>query len=339
MSCSIARCARRWRRITSAGSISRSTWKRCGGGGAVRRRARFFRLSIVRVPGEVSGHGPSTRFEITRQGETIDFVVRANAFLHHMVRNLVGTLVYVGKGKHPPGLGEGAVAPARTAASRRRPSARRPVSGEHRIRYEVGTSGGIVRTRIKICASPPGGRRARPRRRRRRRDRPRVLSAQPALSLASARAEIRHALPPYVQPVALFVNAEPHGAAGVGRVRRRCCSSTAKRNPRGAAVRLPYQRAARKAGLDLLDSRPVSRAAAWLLDSHVEEYGGAGRRLRLVAVPAASPSAVLSGRAARVPEVAGIRRCDPWAVDVSTRSESARASRTPRKIAAFIAGR
>jgi tRNA pseudouridine38-40 synthase len=32
----------------------------------------------------------------------IDFVVRANAFLHHMVRNLVGTLIYVGKGKHPP---------------------------------------------------------------------------------------------------------------------------------------------------------------------------------------------------------------------------------------------
>lgn len=34
--------------------------------------------------------------------ERIDFVVRANAFLHHMVRNLVGLLVYVGKGKHPP---------------------------------------------------------------------------------------------------------------------------------------------------------------------------------------------------------------------------------------------
>jgi tRNA pseudouridine38-40 synthase len=29
-----------------------------------------------------------------------DFV--ANAFLHHMVRNLVGCLVYVGKGRHPP---------------------------------------------------------------------------------------------------------------------------------------------------------------------------------------------------------------------------------------------
>jgi len=40
--------------------------------------------------------------EIEARGARIDFVVRANAFLHHMVRNLVGTLVYVGKGKHPP---------------------------------------------------------------------------------------------------------------------------------------------------------------------------------------------------------------------------------------------
>ena len=41
-------------------------------------------------------------FEIQQTGKGIDFLVRANAFLHHMVRNLVGTLVYVGKGKHPP---------------------------------------------------------------------------------------------------------------------------------------------------------------------------------------------------------------------------------------------
>jgi tRNA pseudouridine38-40 synthase len=40
--------------------------------------------------------------EIERRGERIDFVLRANAFLHHMVRNIVGTLLYVGKGKHPP---------------------------------------------------------------------------------------------------------------------------------------------------------------------------------------------------------------------------------------------
>jgi tRNA pseudouridine38-40 synthase len=40
--------------------------------------------------------------EIEAHGERIDFVLRANAFLHHMVRNIVGSLVYVGKGKHPP---------------------------------------------------------------------------------------------------------------------------------------------------------------------------------------------------------------------------------------------
>jgi len=40
--------------------------------------------------------------EIERVGERIDFVISANAFLHHMVRNIVGTLVYVGMGKYPP---------------------------------------------------------------------------------------------------------------------------------------------------------------------------------------------------------------------------------------------
>jgi len=42
------------------------------------------------------------RIQIERVGERIDFSITANAFLHHMVRNIVGTLVYVGKGKHPP---------------------------------------------------------------------------------------------------------------------------------------------------------------------------------------------------------------------------------------------
>jgi len=39
---------------------------------------------------------------VERFGDRIDFAIRANAFLHHMVRNIVGTLVYVGKGKHRP---------------------------------------------------------------------------------------------------------------------------------------------------------------------------------------------------------------------------------------------
>ncbi|MDO8349987.1 MAG: tRNA pseudouridine(38-40) synthase TruA [Gallionella sp.] len=42
------------------------------------------------------------KLAIYRVGEMLVFDVSANAFLHHMVRNLVGSLVYVGKGKYPP---------------------------------------------------------------------------------------------------------------------------------------------------------------------------------------------------------------------------------------------
>jgi tRNA pseudouridine38-40 synthase len=41
--------------------------------------------------------------EIAASGDRIELTIRANAFLHHMVRNIVGTLVYVGKGRHAPG--------------------------------------------------------------------------------------------------------------------------------------------------------------------------------------------------------------------------------------------
>ena len=39
---------------------------------------------------------------VERRRDLIAFTFRANAFLHHMIRNLVGSLVYVGAGKHPP---------------------------------------------------------------------------------------------------------------------------------------------------------------------------------------------------------------------------------------------
>lgn len=43
-----------------------------------------------------------TRAEVSRQGEFFVFDFAASAFLHHMVRNLVGSLVHVGKGAAPP---------------------------------------------------------------------------------------------------------------------------------------------------------------------------------------------------------------------------------------------
>ncbi len=40
--------------------------------------------------------------DIVRRGDYVIFELCANAFLHHMVRNIVGCLVQVGTGKHPP---------------------------------------------------------------------------------------------------------------------------------------------------------------------------------------------------------------------------------------------
>ena len=40
--------------------------------------------------------------DVARQGDMLVFDFRGSAFLHHMVRNIVGALVMVGKGKEPP---------------------------------------------------------------------------------------------------------------------------------------------------------------------------------------------------------------------------------------------
>jgi tRNA pseudouridine38-40 synthase len=43
-----------------------------------------------------------TCIELERRGNYVIFDFCANAFLHHMARNIVGCLVYVGKGRYPP---------------------------------------------------------------------------------------------------------------------------------------------------------------------------------------------------------------------------------------------
>ena len=43
-----------------------------------------------------------TTLGIAAMGDHIRFDFCANAFLHHMIRNIVGALVYVGAGRHPP---------------------------------------------------------------------------------------------------------------------------------------------------------------------------------------------------------------------------------------------
>jgi len=58
------------------------------------------------------------RADIAREGDMLLFDFRASAFLHHMVRNFVGTLIAVGKGKQSPEwVGELLVSRDRTRAA------------------------------------------------------------------------------------------------------------------------------------------------------------------------------------------------------------------------------
>ncbi len=41
--------------------------------------------------------------DIRQQGEYFEFIFTANAFLHHMIRNIMGALVYIGQGRQPSG--------------------------------------------------------------------------------------------------------------------------------------------------------------------------------------------------------------------------------------------
>jgi phosphoribosylanthranilate isomerase len=164
---------------------------------------------------------------------------------------------------------------------------------------------------------------------------PRFLSVDRAL-------EIRDALPPFVQTVALFVNPDAAQVAQVmGRLRPAMLQFHGEETPRFCdEFGLPYIKACRvKPGVDLLEYlRPFSRAAAWLLDSHVEEYGGVGESFDWSLAPAVRERPlVLSGGLVPGNVAEAIRRVRPWGVDVSSGVESAKGIKDAVKIAAFVA--
>lgn len=160
------------------------------------------------------------------------------------------------------------------------------------------------------------------------------------LSLDWAR-ELRNELPPFVMPVALFVNPS---AAEVYSVLERVRPAMLQFHGEEAPVfcaqfGVPYVKACRvRPGVDLLEYlRPFSGAAGWLLDSHVEEYGGVGESFDWSLVPAErSHPVILSGGLSRGNVGEAVRRVRPWAVDVSSGVESAKGIKDAAKIAAFI---
>jgi phosphoribosylanthranilate isomerase len=153
--------------------------------------------------------------------------------------------------------------------------------------------------------------------------------------------EIRDALPPFVQAVALFVNPDAAQVAQVlGRVRPSMLQFHGEEAPEFCAqFGVPFVKAVRmKPGVDALEYlRRFPRAAAWLFDSHVPEYGGVGESFDWALVPAAERPVILSGGLSPANVAAAIRRVRPWGVDVSSGVEAAKGIKDAAKIAAFMA--
>jgi phosphoribosylanthranilate isomerase len=163
---------------------------------------------------------------------------------------------------------------------------------------------------------------------------PRFLSAERAR-------EIRDALPPFVQTVALFVNADAAQVSQViGSVHPAMLQFHGEESPEFCRqFGLPYVKACRvKRGVPALEYlRPFSGAAAWLFDSHVPEYGGVGESFDWSLVPATDKPVILSGGLSQANVAEAVRRVRPWGVDVSSGVESAKGIKDAGKIAAFIA--
>jgi phosphoribosylanthranilate isomerase len=155
----------------------------------------------------------------------------------------------------------------------------------------------------------------------------RCVSIELASQLASR-------LPPFVTPVALFVNAPldlvhsvvqavPHVMLQFhGDENRAQCE----------AARRPYLRAARmEAGFDLLNfASQFPDAQALLLDAHVEEYGGSGKAFDWSLIPRNVPRpVVLSGGLHAENVASGILQVRPSAVDVSSSVEVSKGIKDP----------
>jgi phosphoribosylanthranilate isomerase len=164
---------------------------------------------------------------------------------------------------------------------------------------------------------------------------PRYLSAERAV-------EIRDALPPFVQTVALFVNPDAAQVAQVlGRVKPALLQFHGDETPEFCGqFGVPFVKACRiRAGVDASQYlQPFSRAAAWLVDSYVPEYGGVGESFDWSLVPRGlARPLILSGGLEQKNVVRAIQAVRPWGVDVSSGVESAKGIKDAAKMTAFVA--
>lgn len=166
---------------------------------------------------------------------------------------------------------------------------------------------------------------------------PRYVDPAQAAALAAR-------VPPFVQVVGLFVNAEEGFVRQVlDRVPLHTLQFHGDEAPQDCArYGRPWLRAARvRPGFDLLEFASLHHAASGiLLDAFSEAYGGSGHRFDWSLIPPGMDRRrlILSGGldAGNVGEA--IRRVRPWAVDVSSGVEQEKGIKSAARIAAFIAG-
>ncbi len=162
-------------------------------------------------------------------------------------------------------------------------------------------------------------------------------------------ARLRESVPPLVDVVALFVNAD---ASQVDRVvqalRPDWLQFHGDETPAQCAAHgRPFWRAFRVGapGLDTADAlaqtcESYADAGAWLFDSFSSGYGGSGLAFDhalLAGLPAARRNSVILSGGLNADNVTdAILRSRPWAVDVSSGVETALGIKSARKIDAFV---
>jgi phosphoribosylanthranilate isomerase len=169
-------------------------------------------------------------------------------------------------------------------------------------------------------------------------------SKSPRLVSDPVAAQVVRALPPFVTPVALFVDQQ---AAEVERVianvRPHLLQFHGDEPPDFCAgFGVPYIKVVRvRPGMDLLQCAQQYRTAkGLLLDAFVEgNHGGTGSAFDWALIPRQLPlPLILAGGLTPGNVGEAVRRVRPWAVDVSSGVEARKGIKDAAKVAAFIRG-
>jgi phosphoribosylanthranilate isomerase len=174
----------------------------------------------------------------------------------------------------------------------------------------------------------------------------------PRFVSAAAAGALMAAMPPFVTPVALFVNATVEEVVETARLAPFAllqfhgdetpaqCAAIAE------AVSRPFMRVFRMkpdtSAADLLEYEHQYRAASplfssLLLDTYVDAYGGAGKVFDWSLIPKElAPRVVLSGGLSVSNATDAVGRVRPFAVDISSGVEQHKGIKDARKIAGFI---